>query len=37
MAAIGIMPREVRLVVLSLGLVITGITGSFLASSSPSR
>jgi len=31
MAAVGIMPREVRLVVLSLGLVITGITGSFLA------
>ena len=31
MAAVGIMPREVRLVVLSLGLVITGITDSFLA------
>jgi CDP-diacylglycerol---glycerol-3-phosphate 3-phosphatidyltransferase len=31
MAAVGIMPREVRLVVLSLGLVVTGITGSFLA------
>ena len=31
MAAVGIMPREVRLVVLSVGLVITGITGSFLA------
>jgi phosphatidylinositol phosphate synthase len=31
MAAVGIMPREVRLVVLSLGLVVTGITGSFVA------
>ena len=31
MAAVGIMPREVRLVVLSLGLVVTGITSSFLA------
>ncbi len=31
MAAIGIMPREVRLVVLSLGLVITGLASSFLA------
>lgn len=31
MAAVGIMPREVRLVVLSLGLVITGVTASFAA------
>ena len=31
MAAIGVMPREVRLVVLSLGLVISGIAGSLLA------
>jgi phosphatidylglycerophosphate synthase len=30
MAAVGIMPREVRLVVLSLGLVVTGITSSFV-------
>ena len=28
MAAIGIMPREVRLVVLSLGLVLTGVVGT---------
>ena len=28
MAAIGIMPREVRLVVLSLGLVLTGVAGT---------
>jgi TRAP-type C4-dicarboxylate transport system permease small subunit len=27
MAAVGIMPREVRLVVLSLGLVLTGVFG----------
>jgi len=31
MAAIGVMPREVRLVILSLGLVVTGIAGSLLA------
>jgi CDP-diacylglycerol--glycerol-3-phosphate 3-phosphatidyltransferase len=31
MAAVGIMPREVRLVVLALGLVITGITANFIA------
>ena len=31
MAAIGIMPREVRLIILSLGLVVTGIAGSLLA------
>jgi phosphatidylglycerophosphate synthase len=31
MAAIGVMPREIRLVVLSLGLIITGLTSSFLA------
>jgi len=31
MAAIGVMPREVRLVILSLGLVGTGIVGSLLA------
>ena len=31
MAAIGIMPREVRLIILILGLVVTGIAGSLLA------
>jgi phosphatidylglycerophosphate synthase len=31
MAAIGVMPREIRLVVLSLGLIITGLTSSFVA------
>jgi phosphatidylglycerophosphate synthase len=31
MAAIGVMPREIRLVVLSLGLIVTGLTSSFLA------
>ena len=31
MAAIGVMPREVRLIVLSLGLVVTGIAGSLAA------
>ncbi len=31
MAAIGVMPREMRLVILSLGLVITGIAGSLTA------
>jgi phosphatidylglycerophosphate synthase len=30
MAAVGIMPREVRLVVLSLGLVVTGLTANLL-------
>ncbi len=29
MAAIGVMPREVRLVILSLGLVLTGATANF--------
>lgn len=31
MAAVGVMPREVRLIVLSLGLVATGIAGSLAA------
>jgi len=31
MAAIGVMPREVRLVILSLGLIVTGIAGGLLA------
>jgi CDP-diacylglycerol--glycerol-3-phosphate 3-phosphatidyltransferase len=31
MAAVGVMPREIRLVILSLGLVVTGITGSLFA------
>jgi len=31
MAAVGVMPREVRLVILSLGLVATGIAGNLLA------
>jgi phosphatidylglycerophosphate synthase len=29
MAAVGVMPREIRLVILSLGLVLTGATASF--------
>jgi phosphatidylglycerophosphate synthase len=29
MAAVGVMPREIRLLILSLGLVLTGATGSF--------
>jgi len=31
MAAIGVMPREIRLVILSLGLIVAGIAGSLVA------
>ena len=36
MAAIGVMPREVRLVILSLGLVLAGVLGTTATTGSPS-